>query len=340
MIWGDCMTKRINYINEYLKEKFGERTLKICVDGGFTCPNRDGTKGNNGCIFCSERGSGEHLSQELSITKQIENSFKAIKIQRANNFIIYFQNYSNTYDNLENLKRKYDEAIRAFNECSSTYENDYLYSKSLSTDVFNNSNKKRLVGLQVATRPDLITEEIAKLLSEYNNDLYVAVELGLQTINDDEYNFLNRCYTSKDFSKAVKLLRKYNIDIVAHMMVGLPTKIGVETHEDIVNTIGFINSQDIQGLKIHSCYVVENTLLEQLYKEKRYVPISLETYLNELAFIITHVSPKLVIHRISGDAPKNILVAPEWNSHKKLVLNGIYKLLNEQDLWQGKYYSN
>ena len=163
--------------------------------------------------------------------------------------------------------------------------------------------------------------------------------MGLQTVNDDNENFLNRCYTSIDFSNAVKILRKNNIDVIAHIMVGLPKADGRESHEDIIKTINFINQQDIQGLKIHSCYVVKNTILEKLYKEKRYVPIQLETYLDELAFILTHVSPNLVIHRISGDAPKEILVAPEWNSHKKYVLNGIYKLFKEKDLWQGKYYT-
>ena len=315
---GEKMRK-INYINEYLKELFGERTLKICVDGAFTCPNRDKSKGLNGCIFCSERGSGEHLNNLLSINDQVKAAFNSIKIQRANSFIIYFQNYSNTYDSVEVLKKKYDEAINAFIDNSKEYPD------------------KKLVGLQIATRPDCIDEKIAKLLSDYSTKMYVAVELGLQTANDDN-NFLNRCYSNSDFENAVKTLNKYNIPVIAHIIVGLPTKSGTESHEDIINTVNFINKQNIHGLKIHSCYIVKNTILEKLYMENKYIPITLEYYLEELSYILTHISPNLVIHRISGDAPKDILVAPSWNTHKKLVLNGIYKLFKVENLWQGKFY--
>ena len=304
---------KIKYINEYLKEKYGERTLKICIDGGFTCPNRDGTKSINGCIFCSERGSGEHLKSQLSINEQVTSSFSSIKIKRANCFIIYFQNYSNTYKTINELKSIYDEAISSFYECATNF-------KSL------NNEEKKLVGLQIATRPDCINEDIASLLEEYKKKLDVVVELGLQTVNDDEKNFLNRCYTSKDFEKAVTILRQHDIDVVAHIIVGLPTPSGVETHDDIVKTVNFLNQQDIQGLKIHSCYIVKNTYLEQLYVGKKYTPILLEVYLEELDYILTHISPTVVIHRISGDAPKDLLVAPEWSSHKKLVLNHFFKL--------------
>lgn len=304
------MDKNINYINEYLKEKFGERTLKICVDGGFSCPNRDGSKSSNGCIFCSERGSGEHLHCNLSISQQVQLAFSSIKITRANSFIIYFQNYSNTYGSINSLKQKYDEAISSFNDCADKYKTT-------------NQETKKLVGLQIATRPDCINDDITKLLANYKEKLYVAVELGLQTANDDNSNFLNRCYTSKDFELAVSTLRKYDIDVVAHIMVGLPTPNGIETHEDIVKTVEFLKSQDIQGLKIHSCYIVKNTYLEKLYLENKYTPISLETYLGELKYILNNISKDVVIHRISGDAPKNILVAPEWCAHKKLVINEI-----------------
>ncbi len=314
------MEQKINYINEYLKKNFGERTLKICIDGGFTCPNRDGKKGLGGCIFCSERGSGEHLNKSLSISEQIENAFKSIKIQRANSFILYFQNYSNTYDSISNLRERYDEAIKAFENSAKSFDN------------------KKIVGLQIATRPDCITKEVADLLHNYSKKLYVAVELGLQTINDTD-NFLNRCYSEHDFEEAVNLLNKYNIPVIAHIIVGLPTKNGIENHEDIIRTTNFLNSQKLHGLKIHSCYVVKNTYLEQLYQNKKYTPLSLDEYLDELSYILTHVSPSLVIHRISGDAPKDILVAPSWNAHKKLVLNGIYKIFRDKNLWQGKEYN-
>ena len=217
---------RYNKLNEFFKNKFGERVLKICVDGGFTCPNRDGTVGTNGCIFCSQRGSGEHLNS-LSIDLQISNFFKSDRSKRANKFIVYFQNFTNTYDTIENLKKKYDLAL----------------------------NDSRIVGLAVATRPDCISEDVAKLLKSYSEKYYVFVELGLQTSNDYIAKTINRGYPSSCFSTAVDILNKYGIDIVTHIMVGLPN----ETFEDIENTVTFINKHNIQGLKIHSTYVIENT---------------------------------------------------------------------------------
>lgn len=297
---------RYNKLNRFLKNKFGEKVLKICIDGDFTCPNRDGKKSTYGCIFCSEKGSGEHIKKCDSISEQVRNYFKSYKAERANKFIAYFQNYTNTYDSIENLKEKYDSALI----------------------------DKRIVALAVATRPDCITEDIAKLLSSYSKKYYVWVELGLQTSNEETGKFINRCYINSDFTNAISILNKYNIDIVSHIMVGLPN----ETFEDIKNTVEFINKHNIQGLKIHSTYVVEHTQLYQLYKEENYSPISLEYYLECLCYIITHISPEVVIHRISGDAPKDILVAPNWNSHKKWIMNGFNKKMIDEDLWQGKYY--
>ena len=297
---------RYNKLNRFLKNKFGEKVLKICIDGGFTCPNRDGKKSTYGCIFCSEKGSGEHIKKYNSISEQVRNYFKSYKAERANKFIAYFQNYTNTYDSIENLKEKYDSALI----------------------------DKKIVALAVATRPDCITEDIAKLLSSYSKKYYVLVELGLQTSNEETGKFINRCYTNSDFTNAFKILNKYNIDVVSHIMVGLPN----ETFEDIRNTVEFINMHSIQGLKIHSTYVVEHTQLYKLYKEGNYSPISLEYYLECLCYIITHISPQIVIHRISGDAPKDILVAPSWNSHKKWILNGFNKKMIDENLWQGKFY--
>ncbi len=320
---------RINYVNSYFIKLFGERTLKICIDGGFTCPNRDGTKSCNGCIFCSEKGSGEHLKSSLSIFDQVKNAFNSIKITRANKFILYFQNYTNTYDSIQNLNKKYDEAISAFN----TLSEEYYLKENI---------KKELVGLQIATRPDCITEDIAKFLSTYKSKLHVFVELGLQTSNEKTGKFVNRCYTNDDFSNAVLILNKYNIDIIAHIMIGLPTIKNnlqtIEDHNDTINTVSFINKHNIQGLKIHSTYIVKNTYLEKLFIESLYSPMSLDYYLEELSYVITHVSKDIIIHRISGDAPKDLLVAPLWNLHKKWILNGIYKKLNDKDLYQGIYY--
>lgn len=299
---------RYNHLNEYLKNKFGERTLKICIDGGFTCPNRDGNLSNAGCIFCSEKGSGDHLISACNITKQVKNYFKSYKSKRANKFIVYFQNFSNTYDSLENLKLKYDSALI----------------------------DDRIVGISVATRPDCINEDIAKLLKTYTTKYYVCVELGLQTSNNITVKLINRGYLSSAFSESVQILNKYNIDVITHIMVGLPK----ETKTDLKNTINFLNNHNIQGLKIHSTYVIKNTVLERMYNDGEYIPISLNSYLESLTYIITNINPEIIIHRISGDAPKDLLVAPKWNTHKKLVLNGLDRILREKNLYQGMYYKH
>ena len=298
--------ERYNHLNKHLKNKFGERTLKICIDGGFTCPNRDGSKGFGGCIFCSEKGSGDHIKIANSITEQVENYFNSYKAQRANKFIVYFQNYTNTYDSIENLKAKYDSALI----------------------------DDRIVGLEVATRSDCINEEIVKLLQSYTQKYYVCVELGFQTANEKTGESINRLYTNNDFTNAVNLLNKYGIDVVAHIMLGLPN----ETIKDVKHTVKFINSHNIQGLKIHSCYIVKNTKLEQLYNIGKYKTLTLEEYISSCAYVLTHISPNIVLHRISGDAPKDLLVAPAWNAHKKWIINGLDKYLKENDLYQGKYY--
>ena len=304
--------ERYKHLNKYLKEKFGERTLKICIDGGFTCPNRDGTISTKGCVFCSEKGSGELIrcgsgnSTVEKIKNQVENYFVSYRSERANKFIAYFQNFTNTYDSLDMLKSKYNAALI----------------------------DDRIVGLEVATRPDCINEDIVNLLKSYKDKYYVCVELGLQTSNDNTGILINRGYSSCQFTSAVKLLNDAGIDVVAHIMIGLPD----ETFYDLKNTVDFINSHNIQGLKIHSTYVVKNTVLADMYFDGSYEPISLEYYLKSLTYVVTHISPDVVIHRISGDAPKDLLIAPDWNLHKKWVLNGFDKILREQNLWQGKYY--
>lgn len=298
--------ERYRHLNEYYKEKFGERTLKICIDGGFTCPNRDGSLGYGGCIYCSEKGSGELINNVEGITEQVKYYFTTYRAERANKFIVYFQNFTNTYDTVENLKVKYDAALV----------------------------DDRIVGLAIGTRPDCINEEIAKLLKTYTEKYYVCVELGLQTSNDELGKKINRCYTSKQFTEAVKILNKYNIDVVAHIMVGLPG----ETKQDIQDTVDFINKHKLQGVKIHSTYVVENTVLAEMYRKGEYIPLELDDYIETLIDIMVHLKPELIIHRISGDAPKDILVAPYWNKHKMWILHGFEKRFRARDLWQGKYY--
>ena len=297
--------ERYKHLNKYLKDKFGERTLKICIDGGFTCPNRDGRVGYGGCAFCSERGSGEHIIAD-NISNQVKNYFTSYKAERANKFIAYFQNFTNTYDSIENLKMKYDAALI----------------------------DDRIVALAIATRPDCISEDVCKLLKSYSEKYYVWVELGLQTSNENTGKIINRCYTDEQFSAAVSLLNKYNVDVVTHIMVGLPG----ENFDNIKNTVNFINNHSIQGLKIHSTYVVKNTRLADMYFNGKYTPISLEYYLDCACYILTHISPDIIIHRVSGDAPKDLLIAPDWNLHKKWIINGLDKLLRDKDLYQGMDY--
>lgn len=304
---------RYNKLNNYFKNKYGEKTLKICIDGGFTCPNRDGSLSNKGCIFCSQMGSGEHLSHynktdftNINIKEQIISYFNSYKAKRANKFIAYFQNFTNTYDSIENLKAKYNSALI----------------------------DDRIVCLDIATRPDCINEDICKMLTFFKKKVDVFVELGLQTSNDKTGMFINRCYNSDVFTYALSLLNKYNIESIVHIMIGLPN----ETELDLKNTVDFLNCHNYQGLKIHSTYVVKNTQLEKLYLEKKYEPISLDYYIKNACYVLTHINPNIIIHKISGDAPKDILVAPKWNSHKKLILNGIDKYMRENDLYQGMLF--
>ena len=310
------MIEHYKHLNTYLKELFGERTLKICIDGGFTCPNRDGKCGTSGCIFCSSKGSGELINSEPNISNQVTQYFQTYRSKRANKFIAYFQNFTNTYNSVENLKKKYDSALI----------------------------DDRIVALDIATRPDCINDDVAKLISSYMPKHKVFVELGLQTSNDNTAKIINRGYESSVFTDAVKILNKYNIPVICHIMVGLPTEqelIRVDNFDvfkAIVDTVNFINKHNISGLKIHSTYIVKNTVLNKLYEGNKYKPITYEEYMSNLTYIITHINPEIIIHRISADPPKNLLVAPEWCLHKKWVLNGFDKILNEHNLFQGMYY--
>lgn len=301
---------RYNHLNTYLKEKFGERTLKICVDGGFTCPNRDGTISCGGCIFCGEMGAGDNIKyrkEEIisSIKSQVCGFLNSYRGERANKFIVYFQSFTNTYDTLENLKLKYDTALN----CS-----------------------EKIVGLQVATRPDCINKNIVKLLASYKDKYYVCVELGFQTVNDEIGSIVNRGYTTGDFVEAVKLLHQYKIDVVAHVMVGLPN----ETSKDVIDSINIINELNCEGVKLHSTYVIENSQLAKDFRLGKYIPISQEYYVDMVTKIISNLDENIVIHRINADPPKSLLIAPEWVLHKKLVLNAINRKLSELDIYQGQ----
>ncbi|MBQ3047861.1 MAG: TIGR01212 family radical SAM protein [Clostridia bacterium] len=296
------MIKRYNQFNDFLKQKFGERTLKICIDGGFTCPNRDGKCGFGGCCFCGERGSGENTRQ-IDISQQVKNHLNSYRGKRANKFIAYFQNFSNTYGTIKELKTKYDSALI----------------------------DDKIVALAVATRPDCINKQVVDLLKEYQKKYYVYVELGLQTTNEEVAKNFNRGYSNQDFINAVKLLNQADIDIVTHIMVGLPE----EKPQDVLNTVKTINKLKIMGVKIHSTYIIKNTKLEELYNLGNYKPLELNNYVNAVCNIIEHLNKNIIICRITGDAPKDILVAPMWNSHKKIILNSICKELEIKNIFQG-----
>ena len=301
--------ERYNHLNSYLKNKFGKRTLKICIDGNFTCPNRDGSKGKGGCIFCGSLGAGENIKGRTheciqSILSQVSGFLNSYRGDRAESFVAYFQSFSGTYDSVENLKLKYDTAL---------------------------SVSSKIVGLEVATRPDLISDDIINLLKSYMLKYYVCVELGLQTSNDSIGKKINRGYSTQDFVESAKKLKENGIDVVAHIMVGLPD----ETLEDVLNTIDLLNECKVNGIKIHNTYVLKNTKLNNLYSAGKYEPISMEYYSDVVCKIISRLNKNIIIHRITGDPPKDILVAPEWASHKKLILNTIQKKLNEENIFQG-----
>ena len=303
------MIDRYNHLNSYLKNKFGKRTLKICVDGGFSCPNRDGTKGYGGCIFCGSKGAGENIKGVLddrlmSIRNQIEVFLSSYRGERADNFIVYFQSFSGTYADIDTLKKLYETAL---------------------------SVSDKIVGLEVATRPDLINYQIAKMLSLFKDKYYVCVELGLQTADDDIGNVINRCYSTDDYINACKILNEFDIDIVAHLMVGLPG----ESEESILHTVQVINESKAKGIKIHNTYVLANTKLQAMMRNYQYTPITLEYYVDTVAKIIKNLDKKIIVHRITGDPPKEDFVAPEWALHKKIILNGINAKLDRDNIYQG-----
>ena len=293
-----------NNLSSYLREKFGKRLKKICIDAGFTCPNRDGKCGFGGCIFCGERGAGEHISPSLSIKTQVENALKASREDDV--FIAYFQNFTNTYAEPHVLRERYDSAL---------------------TD-------ERIKILSIGTRPDCIDKEIAELIGSYTEKYEVWVELGLQTSSDKTAAIINRGYSKDVFEKAVKLLSEYNLKIVVHLMLGLPG----ESKEDAINSAEYLSAFDIFGVKIHSLYVMENTVLAEMYREKRYTPPTLEEYADAASEVLARLSPNLIIHRITGDCPKDMLVAPDWNKNKNEIIDAVNYKMKEKGYTQGSLF--
>lgn len=300
---------RYNSANRFFREKFGDKVIKVALDGGFTCPNRDGTLSYGGCIFCSEKGSGDFAGdRSLDIEKQFEVSRQKMnKKWKDGKYIAYFQAFTNTYAPLEYLQKIFTKA----------------------------SNLTDVVGIFIATRPDCITEDIAKFLGELNKKIYVCIELGFQTSKGESIKLINRCYENEVFEDCVKMLNKYNIDIIVHTILGLP----YESKQDMLNTVKYVSKFNISGIKLQLLHIIKDTALHKLYIKKPFKTLTLEEYVDIVVSCIENLPPNIVIHRITGDGDKNTLVEPKWSLNKKVVLNSINKELNIRDTYQGALFS-
>ncbi len=294
-------------LNTYYREKFGRKIYKLSLDGGFTCPNRDGTVDTRGCIFCSDSGSGEFAEKPCgSITLQLEKAKRLVEQKnRDGKYIAYFQSFTNTYGSTDYLRRLYFEAIAP----------DYI------------------VGLSVATRPDCLSDEVLALLCEVNRIKPVTVELGLQTSNDTTAKLIRRGYKTEVFDNAVKRLKSVGIETVAHIIIGLPN----ETEKDVYKTVKHVGLLGIDGVKLHLLYIIEGTDLAELYKQTGIKVLSLEEYTGILENCIRLLPRTTVIHRLTGDGAKKSLIAPLWSADKKRVLNYIKRRFSEDNLEQGSY---
>lgn len=285
-------------LSGYLREKYGRRLKKICIDAGFSCPNRDGKISTGGCIFCGERGAGEHIDAKASIREQVLSVLDFAS--EGEEFIAYFQNFTNTYADIDTLKSRYDAALIS----------------------------DRIKVLAIGTRPDCINDEIAALLASYKEKRDVWVELGLQTANDETAKRINRGYPLSSFENALSILEKHGLKVVVHLIIGLPG----ETISDVMKTAEYISQKNLFGVKIHSIYVMRGTRLEKEYLSGAYTPPTLDEYASGAAYVISRLSPETVIHRLTGDCPDGLLVAPEWNKDK----HGIIKKIEEKLLSEGK----
>lgn len=305
-LWGD---KPYHTLNHYLREKFGEKVFKISLDAGFSCPNRDGTISFGGCVFCSERGSGDFAgSRCFSIDKQFEDiKIMMNKKWKEGKYVAYFQAYTNTYAPVEVLREKYEQAI----------------------------SQPGVVALAIATRPDCLEEPVLELLEEISKKLYLWVELGLQSSKDSTAKLINRGYKLEVFEKALKALRERNIDVVVHTIFGLPE----ESEEDMLDTIRYVASKPIQGIKLHLLHLMENTPMVKLYDQGRLKFLTQEQYVNLVCRAITLLPEDMVIHRLTGDAPRELLIGPMWSLKKWEVLNSIDNTLRDNGWYQSLYYS-
>lgn len=302
MMWVD---KRYLSFNYEMKRLFNSKVIKLSLDGGFTCPNRDGTIGNKGCIFCGEEGSGEFAaSRSLSLKKQMESQKELLsKKWSVGKYIAYFQNFTNTYSTYEDLKQKYNLTI----------------------------SQEGVVGLAIATRPDCLTEEILDLLEEINKKTFLWVELGLQSIHERTINFIRRGYPLETYDEAIKQLNKRNIKVVTHIIFGLPD----ESREDILSTVKYVASTNTWGVKLHLLYIQKGTDLHEYYKKSPFHILTREEYISLIVDSIEKLPPNMVIHRLTGDCKRALLVEPLWSLDKLRVLSGIDMELKRRNSYQG-----
>lgn len=307
------MNKRRYYsVSEYYKNIFGTKVYKISVDAGCSCPNRDGTKDSRGCIFCSASGSGDFCpSREFSITQQIEEAKKLVvkKFPKAitqGKYIAYFQNFTNTYGNEEELEKKYREAL----SCS---------------DV---------IGIAIATRPDSISEKILTVIKNLAKETYVSVELGLQTVKEESVNYIRRHYVTGEYFEAISRIKKASdkIHIVTHVIFGLPK----ETNKDMIETVKATIKAGTDGIKFTVLHVLKNTDLAKDYNEKKFRVMEMQEYFNVLKEALLILPEHIVVHRLTGDGDKKILIAPKWTEAKHNVRNEMKKFFAELDILQGK----
>lgn len=305
MNWMDKPYHSLDYM---LKERFGEKVYRLSLNGGMTCPNRDGRLDTRGCIFCSAGGSGDFAGNiKESITQQIENQKSMILKKRpVSKFIAYFQAYTNTYAPVSKLRRIFTEAI-------------------MHPDI---------VAVSIGTRPDCLGEDTLLLLEELNKIKPVWIELGLQTIHETTASYIRRGYPLSCFEDAVYQLQKRNIEVIVHVILGLPG----ENQNMMLESIHYLNRLPIRGIKLQLLHVLENTDLARDYRAGYFEVLTQEEYLSILIDCLEHLRPDIVIHRLTGDGPKDLLIAPVWSSAKRTVLNTLHRRMKECGSWQGKQY--
>ncbi|MGN0535205.1 MAG: TIGR01212 family radical SAM protein [Eubacterium sp.] len=283
-------------LNKYLKDTFGQKVYKISLNAGFTCPNRDGTIDTRGCIFCSKGGSGDFAeSPLLSITEQIELGKERVSAKiKSGKYIAYFQAFTNTYAPVDVLRSKYYEAV----------------------------NHRDIVALSIATRPDCLGDDVLELLDEINKIKPVFVELGLQTIHQKQADYIRRGYTLEVYDKAVRDLKKIGVNVVVHIILGLPG----ETKDDMLETVHYVCKSGADGIKLQLLHILKGTDLEQEYYRGNVKPLEFEEYLDIIKSCVEIIPDNVVIHRLTGDGAKKDLIAPLWSADKKRVINAINKL--------------